>query len=84
MQALQQSTWINETESRLETDKLTIDTLKTIHKQGSSLSHGSVAVDRTLGHVKQLLTSAQDWEQQTKNTLKQTYEILLVHVGDFP
>lgn len=70
-QALQQTTWINETESKLKGDKPTLETLKSMHKLGCTLLRESAGVERVLETVRDMISAVQDWEQQTKVSLKQ-------------
>ena len=62
---------MSETITRLEGDRLTIDTLKTMVKLGSNLSHGSASVEATLARVRSLLATALDWDHKAREALKQ-------------
>ncbi len=79
-QALQQSTWMSETITRLEGDRLTIDTLKTMVKLGSNLSRGSASVEATLARVRGLLATALDWDHKAKEALKQKWVLGVLHL----
>ena len=59
-----------ETEAKLKLEMLTIDNLKRLLKQVSSMQQSRV-VEVVSGRVRELLTAAQDWEIETKTALKQ-------------
>ena len=70
LQAVQQSQWVIETESKLRLEVLTIDGLKRLLKHAGSMQASRV-VEVVTGRVRTLLTAAQEWETDAKTAIKQ-------------
>lgn len=91
-QVLNQLRWVSETEAKLKLEVMSIETVKNIIKQGSSLPQNRgrtillhctwvksgcyAAVESVLEKVKEVLSAAQDWEQKGKAVLKQRSTLL--------
>ena len=69
-QAVQQSKWVMETEAKLRLEVLTMDSLKRLLKQAAGMQHSGV-VGVVSKRIRDLMTAAQDWENDAKAALKQ-------------
>ena len=74
-QAVQQSKWVTETEAKLRLEVLTMDSLKRLLKQASAMRHSGV-VGMVTKRIRDMITAAQDWENEAKTALKQRCRLL--------
>lgn len=69
-QAVQQSKWVIETEAKLKLEVMTMDGLKRLLKQAGAMQQSRV-IEVVSARMRELLSTAQDWENEAKTALKQ-------------
>ena len=69
-QAVQQSKWVIETEAKLKLEVMTMDGLKRLLKQAAAMQQSRV-IEVVSERMRELLSMAQDWENEAKAALKQ-------------